>query len=296
MAAAYDYIIVGGSSGCVLANRLTEDPACKVLLLEAGERIQIRNIHMPVGFAKMTTDLTWGLNTVPQKHANNREIAYAQGRVIGGGVGSNAEVYTRGHPSDYDRWANEEGATGWLFKDVQPYFLKAEGTDTLAGEWQYGRPAGRSNLRPQKMSQVFVQACQQYGMPYNPDFNGPAQAGASVYQTTTRDARCSAAVAYLRPIKDRRNSTILTQCQVSRIVIENGAARPAFATRMPAANKPPMPSAKCRDLRRDRHPEADDVVGRRPRRPPEIARHRCRPRRARSRREPDGPLRHRPRL
>ena len=230
MAEGYDYIIVGGgSAGCVLANRLSEDPACHVLLLEAGGRDTNPYIHMPVGFAKMTTGpLTWGLTTVPQRHANNREIAYAQARVIGGGSSINAEVYTRGHPRDYDRWANEEGATGWSFADVQPYFLRAEGNDTLAGEWHNAEgPLGVSNPRcPQRMSQVFVQACQQYGMPYNPDFNGPVQEGTSIYQTTTRGARrCSAAVAYLRPARGRRNLTIRTKVQVSRVVVENGRAR-----------------------------------------------------------------------
>lgn len=225
----YDYIIVGGgSAGCVLANRLTEDRETRVLLLEAGGRDTNPYIHMPVGFAKMTTGpLTWGLVTTPQKHANNREIAYAQARVIGGGSSINAEVYTRGHPSDYDRWANEEGAPGWSFKEVQPCFLRSEGNDTLAGEWHNPEgPLGVSNIKtPQPMSKVFVQACQQFGMPINPDFNGPVQEGANIYQTTTRDGRrCSAAVAYLRPIKDRTNLTVLTDCQVSRVVVEKGRA------------------------------------------------------------------------
>lgn len=228
--AAYDYIIVGGgSAGCVLANRLSADRDCKVLLLEAGGRDTNPYIHMPVGFAKMTSGpLTWGLVTTPQTHANNREIAYAQARVIGGGSSINAEVYTRGHPSDFDRWAHQEGATGWSFKEVQPFFLRAEGNDTLAGEWHNtDGPLGVSNLRnPQRISQVFVQACQQYGMPYNPDFSGPQQQGASIYQTTIRNARrCSAAVAYLKPIRDRANLTVLTDCQVSRLEIDKGRAR-----------------------------------------------------------------------
>ena len=109
MADGYDYVIVGGgSSGCVLANRLSEDRNCRVLLLEAGGRDRHPLIHMPVGFAKMTTGPhTWGLSTAPQKHANDREIPYAQARVIGGGSSINAEVFTRGNPVDYDRWAQD---------------------------------------------------------------------------------------------------------------------------------------------------------------------------------------------
>lgn len=228
MAEGYDYIIVGGgSAGCVLANRLTEDSACRVLLLEAGGKDNHPLIHMPVGFAKMTTGpLTWGLTTAPQKHANNREIPYAQARVIGGGSSINAEIYTRGTPSDYDRWV-EEGAEGWSFAEIRKYFIRSEGNTMLAGEW-HGTDGelGVSNVpQPQPMTRAFVMACQERGIPFNPDFNGAVQAGSGPYQTTTKNGRrCSAAVGYLRPAMKRANLTVKTGALVKRIVIENGRA------------------------------------------------------------------------
>ncbi len=147
MAEGFDYVIVGGgTAGCVLAARLTENPATRVCLLEAGGRDTHPLIHVPVGFAKMTTGpLTWGLTTAPQKHANNREIPYAQARVLGGGSSINAEVFTRGHPADYDRWV-EEGAAGWSFNDIRKYFLRSEGNSILSGEWHGTEgPLGVSN-------------------------------------------------------------------------------------------------------------------------------------------------------
>lgn len=225
----YDYVIVGGgSAGCVLANRLSENSAVRVLLLEAGGKDNHPLIHMPVGFAKMTTGPhTWGFNTVPQVHANNREIPYAQARVIGGGSSINAEVFTRGHPRDYDRWANEEGCEGWAFADIQQYFVRSEGNTILAGDWHgTDGPLGVSNLKdPQPMTRAFVQSCQELGIPYNPDFNGPQQEGAGVYQTTTKNGRrCSAAVGYLRPVIKRPNLTVETGCQVRRVVFEGTRA------------------------------------------------------------------------
>lgn len=229
MAQGYDYVIVGGgSSGCVLAARLSEDPAARVCLIEAGGKDSNPLIHMPVGFAKMTQGpLTWGLVTTPQKHANNREIVYAQARVLGGGSSINAEIFTRGHPSDYDRWAEEEGAEGWAFKDIRKYFLRSEGNTILSGAWHgTDGPLGVSNIPdPNPMTRAFVQSCQEAGMPYNPDFSGAVQEGAGVYQTTTRgNRRCSAAVGYLRPAMGRKNLTVVTGALVLRILVEGRRA------------------------------------------------------------------------
>ena len=229
MAQEFDYVIVGGgSAGCVLAARLSEDPAARVCLIEAGGKDSNPLIHMPVGFAKMTTGpLTWGLVTAPQKHANNREIPYAQARVLGGGSSINAEIFTRGHPSDYDRWAEEEGAEGWAFKDIRKYFLRSEGNAILSGEWHgTDGPLGVSNIPdPNPLTRAFVQSCQELGMPFNPDFNGARQEGAGTYQTTTRgNRRCSAAVGYLRPALKRPNLSVITGALVLRVVFEGRRA------------------------------------------------------------------------
>lgn len=225
----FDYVIVGGgSAGCTLAARLTEDKDVRVLMLEAGGQDRHPLIHMPVGFAKMTDGPhTWGYTTVPQVHANNREIPYAQARVIGGGSSINAEVFTRGHPSDYDRWAKEEGCEGWSFAEIQAYFLRSEGNTLLAGPWHGTEgPLGVSNIaHPQSVTRDFVLSCQQAGIPYNPDFNGPVQEGCGVYQTNIKDAkRCSAAVGYLRPALGRSNLQLETGCQADRILIEGKRA------------------------------------------------------------------------
>lgn len=225
----YDYVIVGGgSAGCVLANRLSDNDSFRVLLLEAGGKDNHPLIHMPVGFAKMTSGPhTWGFKTSPQIHANNREIPYAQARIIGGGSSINAEVFTRGNPVDFDRWANDEGCKGWAFDDVKKYFLRSEGNTILAGDWHgTDGPLSVSNLaNPQQMTRAFVQSCQELGIPYNPDFNGKIQEGAGVYQTTIKDARrCSAAVGYLKPVMGRKNLSVETGCLVHRVMVSNGRA------------------------------------------------------------------------
>ncbi|MCC1482278.1 GMC family oxidoreductase [Roseibaca sp. Y0-43] len=221
----YSHIIIGGgTAGCVLAARLSAVATNAVLLLEAGQSDWHPYIHMPVGFAKMTgSGMTWGYRTEPQVHAGNRRIPYAQGRVLGGGSSVNAEVFTRGVPADYDRWAQQEGCDGWSFNDVQPYFLRSEGNTALADAWHgTDGPLGVSNIaNPQPMTRAFVMACQQYGIPFNHDFNGATQAGAGYYQVNVVDGRrCSAARGYLAPVRHRKNLTVLTGAASRRLVFD----------------------------------------------------------------------------
>lgn len=199
-----------------------------MLLLEAGRRDRHPLIAIPAGFAKMTTGpFTWGLATEPQRHACNRVIPMAQGKVLGGGSSINAQVFARGHPTDDDRWARDESAPGWSFEEIRPYFLRSEGNEILSGAW-HGRdgPLGVSNIpTPHPRSKRFVQACQELGMPYNPDFNRDMQDSTGIYQTTSRNGqRCSTARGYLRPVLHRRNLTVVTQAMVRRVLVENGRA------------------------------------------------------------------------
>lgn len=224
----FDYIIVGaGSSGCVLAARLSEDPDVSVLVLEAGGADNNFLFRWPAGFAKMTKGIaSWGWSTVPQKHLNNRVFWYTQAKVLGGGSTINAQVYTRGNGKDYDAWA-EDGCTGWSYREILPYFKRAEGNerfhDSYHGtEGPLGVSAPRGSL---PICDAFIRAAQQYGIPYNPDFNGKQQAGAGFYQLTQRDLkRCSAATAFLHPATQRPNLTLRSGQQVRRIVLENGRA------------------------------------------------------------------------
>jgi len=226
---AYDYIITGaGSAGCVLAARLTEDPEVKVLLIEAGGSDRHPFFHMPAGFAKMTKGIgSWGWSTVPQRHMKDRVLWYTQAKVLGGGSSINAQIFTRGNPKDYDEWSELDGCKGWSFRDILPYFKRSEDNQRFSNAYHgTGGPLGVSApINPLPINEAFIRAGQEYGLPYNPDFNGATQLGVGHYQITVRNARrSSTAVEYLKPVRQRGNLTVITGRSVTRIIVEKGRA------------------------------------------------------------------------
>ena len=224
----FDYIIVGaGSSGCVLASRLSEDPDVSVLVLEAGGPDKSFLFRWPAGFAKMTKGIaSWGWSTVPQRHIKDRVFWYTQAKVLGGGSTINAQVYTRGNARDYDAW-EDDGCDGWSYREALPYFKRAEGNERFHDDYHGSEgPLGVSAPRGAlPICDAFIRAAQQYGIPYNPDFNGRQQAGTGFYQLTQRNLqRSSAATAFLHPASARPNLTVRSGQQVRRIVLENHRA------------------------------------------------------------------------
>jgi choline dehydrogenase-like flavoprotein len=225
----FDYLIVGGgSAGCVLAARLSEDPQVRVALLEAGPPDKSVLIHCPAGLAVLAQNgqANWAFDTVPQPGLNGRRGYQPRGKVLGGSSSVNAMVYIRGQRSDYDHWA-AEGNSGWSFDDVLPYFKRAEHNERGADAWHgSGGPLNVMDLRsPNRFGPVFVEAARQAGYRPNTDFNAAAQEGVGLYQVTHRNGeRCSAAKAYLAPARVRPNLTVLTGVHVTRIVTEGQRA------------------------------------------------------------------------
>jgi len=225
----YDYIIVGaGSAGCVLANRLSADPAVKVLLLEAGPRDWHPFIHMPAGIAKLVSrkGVNWNYQTAPVPQLDGRRLWWPRGKVLGGSSSINAMCYVRGHARDYDEWT-QLGADGWGWDAVLPYFKRSEGNTRGESALHGGAgPLSVTDLRhTNPLSQVFLEAAAQAGLPRNDDFNGARQEGFGWYQVTQRrGARCSSADAYLHPVRDRRNLTVITGATATGLVFEGDRA------------------------------------------------------------------------
>ncbi len=217
-----DFIVVGaGSAGCVMAARLTEDPATRVVLLEAGGQDDNRWIHIPLGFGKTFADpsVNWCYQTEPDPGANGRRIFWPRGKVLGGSSSINGMVYIRGQHEDFDLW-RQMGCAGWSATDVLPYFKRAEHQVRGPDPWHStGGPLVVSDVADKhEIPEAFIRACNDLGYPTNPDFNGATQDGVGYHQTTTVNGkRCSTAKGYLHPVMDRPNLRVITGALAQRI-------------------------------------------------------------------------------
>ena len=221
----FDYVIVGaGSAGCVLANRLSEDPAVTVALLEAGGRDTNPWIHVPAGYYRnvMNPSITWQFGSGPEPELGGRMVNWPRGRVLGGTSAINGLLYVRGQAEDFDVW-RQLGNPGWSFRDCLPYFKRAEnqarGADDLHGS---GGPLAVEDVRMDNpLCAAFITSAVAAGIPYSRDFNGTSQEGVGYYQLTNKNGRrCSTAVGYLNPVKSRPNLKIITHAHVATLQIE----------------------------------------------------------------------------
>ena len=227
----FDYIIIGaGSAGCVLANRLSSDRDKTVCLVEAGPRDTSPLISVPLGIMALFEHkrLNWRFSTVPQADAGNREIYTPRGKVLGGSSAINGMVYVRGDPEDYDDW-ERAGNAGWAFRDVLPYFLRSENNERWRNSAVHGvgGPLNVADLRARNpASESFLEAARLLQIPHCDDFNAPRPDGAGFRQVTQRDGRReSTAAAFLKPVLNRPNLTIFTDCLADTILFENKRAR-----------------------------------------------------------------------
>ena len=225
----YDYIIIGaGSAGCVLANRLSEDPSVSVLLIEAGGKDSKMEIHIPAAYGQLNhSDVDWGYFTEPQPHVDGRQMYQPRGKTLGGSSSTNAMAYVRGHRHDYDTWANM-GATGWDYDAVLPYFKKSENNEQFNDAFH--AQGGLLNVTDATryrtdLADTFIQACLEKGISQTADYNGAEQEGVGHFQFTIKDGkRHSTASAFLKPALNRKNLTIFTQTHVKKVLVQNDKA------------------------------------------------------------------------
>ncbi len=227
----YDVIIVGGgAAGCVVAGQLAQKTRLNILLLEAGDDDKDMLIHIPAGFAKILQKdkHVWAYNTIAQQQLNNETKRYRSGKVIGGGSSINAMCYVRGQPRDYKPWAEAAGEDAdWSWENVLKNYIEQEGNDTFHNKYHgsFGPLKVSLARNINKLNMGCLRAFQEYGLPYNPDYNGESQIGVSPVQGNFSEAkRCSAAVAYLNPVRENRNLTILTHVTVKKVLLESGVA------------------------------------------------------------------------